>query len=679
MSDSAYLFNSVYLTSVQNKDKKPNETCIFRHPFSVGKDLWKLSKVNTLQDIYKWRFIERSDFIGFGRRQLDSKYKLTDHVEWFENSVMRIESEKVGSGIINMNLLTGNEEAGFGPLKFVGIYAKNSLEYLQLDFACGFYGFTVVPIYDTLGETATEWIFQQTKMELCALTVDHLATVLKSKREKEGFRSLKTVVVLDPWMTNEDLKALSEGSGVTVVTVDELKERGAEKIHDWAKLTPESVYCVCYTSGTTGVPKGAVLTHGNMVSCTRHAEIQLAEVSEEDLYLSYLPMAHVLERVIVNFVMSQKGRLALFSGDVLKLRDDLKVFKPTLFVSVPRLFNKVYDGIVQSVKGKGWFAQMLFNNGLRVKRSNLAKDCLYTHSLYDKLVFRKAQEALGGRVRMMLSGSAPISPDVLESLKCIFCCPIVEGYGQTEGTALEFISHQMDKVTGHVGGPAVHNEFKLVDIPDMKYLSSDKDEEGRPKPRGEIWVRGPNVSPGYYMAPELNAESFTEDGWLMTGDVGELFGTEPRMRIVDRKKNMFKLSQGEYIAPEKLENGYKQSSPYITGVFVYGDSLMNNIVAVVNMEEKGLLKLAADIGITGVSAEELTQRKEVKASILAMFEKTAKELKYNSLERPKAVLVELRQFQDLGLLTDAFKLKRAQAKAHFLPQLSQLYAHLSSA
>lgn len=677
MTEPSSQFSSVYAVCLKNDDKKPNETHIYRHPFSVGKDLWQLSKVSTLHDIYKWRFLERSACIGFGRRQTSSEGAVTDHIEWFENGVVREESERVGSGIINMGLVAENEEGGLGPLKFVGIYARNSLEYLQLDFACGFYGFTVVPIYDTLGEAATEFIFEQTKMEICALTANHLSALLKTRAEKPGLRFLKTLLVLDPWAVQGDLGALAEENGIRILTLDQLKAEGAKNIRPWVTPKPESVYCVCYTSGTTGVPKGAVLTHRNMVSCTRHAELQLGEVNDEDLYLSYLPMAHVLERVIVNFVLSQKGRLALFSGDVLKLREDLRVFRPTFFVSVPRLFNKVYDGIVQAVKGKGRAARLLFESGLKVKRRNLVSEGLYTHCLYDRLVFRKAQAALGGRVRMMLSGSAPISPDVLEALKCVFCCPIVEGYGQTEGAALEFISHQFDRVTGHVGGPAVHNEFKLVDIPDMRYLSTDRDEEGNARPRGEIWVRGPNVSPGYYLAPSLSAESFTEDGWLMTGDVGELLGPELRMRIVDRKKNMFKLSQGEYIAPEKLENGYKQSSPYITGVFVYGDPLMNSVVAVVNFEEKGLLKFAADQGIIGPTPDQLAQRKEVKQAVLRAFEAKAKELKFNSLERPKAVAVELRQFQDLGLLTEAFKLRRAQAKAHFLPQLNQLYASLS--
>lgn len=152
------------------------------------------------------------------------------------------------------------------------------------------------------------------------------------------------------------------------------------------------------------------------------------------------------------------------------------------------------------------------------------------------------KKSLGGNVRIIITGSAPISPKVLESLKVMFSCPIVEGYGQTEATALEFTTLPEDGSSGHIGGPLPHNEFKLVDVPELDYFSKDTDSEGNLKPRGEIWVRGANVIPGYYKLDEKNKETFTSDGWMQSGDIGELILPEGKLRIIDRKKNIFKLS-----------------------------------------------------------------------------------------------------------------------------------------
>ena len=172
----------------------------------------------------------------------------------------------------------------------------------------------------------------------------------------------------------------------------------------------------------------------------------------------------------------------------------------------------------------------------------------------------------------MLTGSAPISDSVLKFLKICFGVPLLEAYGQTEGTALEFSTVQNDPIGGHVGGPALNIEFKLVDVPEMNYFSTDLDEFGNFQPRGELWVRGPSIIPGYYKQEDKNIETFTNDGWMLSGDIAQIEGSEKKLKIIDRKKNIFKLSQGEYIAPEKLENVYKLFSKNIEDFYVYGDS-----------------------------------------------------------------------------------------------------------
>lgn len=187
------------------------------------------------------------------------------------------------------------------------------------------------------------------------------------------------------------------------------------------------------------------------------------------------------------------------------------------------------------------------------------------------MVFNKTKAALGGRVKICATGGAPISADVLQLLKVTLCVPIQEGYGSTESTGASFSTSIYDPEVGHVGGIKPNMEFKLEDIPDMSYLSTDKDENGNPTPRGEICIRGHSIFKGYYKLPEKTAESIDSEGWLHTGDVG-LLKPNGSLKIIDRKKNLFKLAQGEYIAPEKIENIYV-TSPYADEVFIYGDTL----------------------------------------------------------------------------------------------------------
>lgn len=197
------------------------------------------------------------------------------------------------------------------------------------------------------------------------------------------------------------------------------------------------------------------------------------------------------------------------------------------------------------------------------KISNVTTDGSYTHSLYDPLVFSKTKQAMGGRLRLMTSGSAPILPHVHSFMKVVMACPLIEGYGQTETTGVTFATDSLDPTTGHVGGPTVNFyvnqsnvEFKLEDIPEMNYTHKDVDSNKKPCPRGEICIRGPGVFVGYYKDPEKFRESIDSDGWFHTGDVGCILPGNGALKIIDRKKNIFKLQHGEYIAAEKVESVY---------------------------------------------------------------------------------------------------------------------------
>ena len=246
---------------------------------------------------------------------------------------------------------------------------------------------------------------------------------------------------------------------------------------------------------------------------------------------------------------------------------------------MPRLYNKIYSALnakfAEATGCKAW----LVNKGLAAKRANYAANGAVTSGCYDKLIFKKVKMMLGGNVRCMVTGSAPIDKQVVDFLKICFCCPIVEGYGLTESAAASCFMDTADPVTGHVGGPVESLKIRLRDLPDMNYLSTDE-----PYPRGEVLMKGPSIFQGYYKREDKTAECFDAQGWFCTGDVAQIY-PNGSIKIIDRSKNIFKLSQGEYIAPEKIEN-ILALSPMIANCFIYGNSMKNNVVAIVVPEEK---------------------------------------------------------------------------------------------
>jgi long-chain acyl-CoA synthetase len=330
---------------------------------------------------------------------------------------------------------------------------------------------------------------------------------------------------------------------------------------------------------------------------------------------------------------------------------------------VPRLLNRIYDGINNQVSQQNFIKRGLFNWGISSKVSSLEESASYTHRLWDKLIFGKIREMLGGKFRMLITGSAPISKENLSFLRAVFCCPIYEAYGLTEVHTPSTATSKDDPVGGHVGGPLCSVEVRLEDILEMNYLTSSN------PPQGEICIRGPTVMYGYYKNDKLTAEAIDSEGWFHTGDVGELL-PGARVRIIDRKKNIFKLAQGEYIAAEKLENVYVKC-PEVAQVFVYGDSLKTHLVAVVTLDAEAAGRWAAD---NGVDPETLAESDEFKEYLLEDFGDRAREAQFNGLERIKRLHISTEEFTiENGLLTPTLKLMRFNAKKMFKAELDAMY------
>lgn len=375
----------------------------------------------------------------------------------------------------------------------------------------------------------------------------------------------------------------------------------------------------------------------------------------------------------MNVVLWRGGKYGIFGGNVFDLKTDLGILQPTVFASVPRLYNRFYDVIQQGMAQATGVKKYLLDTAVAAKMEKLRSTGSPTHALFDKLVFKTMRQALGGKVQIAITASAPIDASVLEFLKIAFCCPVMEAYGQTEGTGGEFASARYDPVMGHVGGPSLCNEFKTKDVPEMKYTSDDLDEQGRVCPRGEICVRGANVIQGYYKNDEKTAELIDDEGWLCSGDIGMILPGTNALKIFDRKKNIFKLAQGEYVAPEKIENTLKMCTT-VADIFVYGDSLQAYLIAMLNCDEKVVTDMAAAAGIKGTWAE-LCVNPEVKKMVNDDLVQQSKQGKLKGFEMIKKFEIEPVLFKDFDLLTETHKVKRNEAKIFFKERFDKMYAN----
>lgn len=447
---------------------------------------------------------------------------------------------------------------------------------------------------------------------------------------------------------------------------------GRADIRDYNPPELDDVYTFSYTSGTTGDPKGAMITHKNTMACIAAVHDVMA-FTDEDVHLSYLPMPHIFEKVMMTLCLYSGASAGMYNGDVLRLKEDLAELKPTVFPSVPRLYSRMYDVISGMFREATGVKKSLIERALAAKLEHLKNTGETTHALWDALVFNKTKAVLGGRVRVCATASAPIAVETLNFLKVCFCAPIVEGYGQTECTGAATITSVYDPEAGHVGGPAVSLEIKLEDIPDMEYRSNDV-VEGVFAPRGEICFRGPAVIPGYFKLKDKTDEAIDKDGWLHSGDVG-LIRPNGSLKIIDRKKNIFKLAQGEYVAPEKLENIFARI-PVVAQNFVHGDSLEAYLVAVVIPDEIQLKKWAEKEGIEEEDFAELCKLDKTKEYLLSEITKEARAEGLLGFEIPRNIYVESVAFTpESDILTPTFKLKRNIATKKYRAQIDIMYGH----
>ncbi|CAK6446026.1 unnamed protein product [Pipistrellus nathusii] len=576
--------------------------------------------------------------------------------QWLSYQEVANRAEFLGSGLLQHDCKASTDQ-------LIGVFSQNRPEWIIAELACYTYSMVVVPLYDTLGPGAIHYIINTADISIVIVDNPQKAQVLLEHVEKELTPGLKMIILMDPF--EEALKDRGQACGVVIKSMQAVEECGQQNPHEPVPPNPNDLSIVCFTSGTTGNPKGAMLTHGNVVadfSGFLKVTEKVIFPRQDDVLISFLPLAHMFERVIQAVVYCHGGRVGFFQGDIRLLSDDMKALRPTIFPVVPRLLNRMYDKIFSQANTplKRWLLEF----AAKRKHAEVQSGIIRSDSIWDGIFFNKIQASLGGRVRMIVTGAAPASPTVLGFLRAALGCQVYEGYGQTECTAGCTFTTPGDWTSGHVGAPLPCNHIKLVDVIELNYWTS--------KGEGEICVRGPNVFKGYLKDPERTKEALDSDGWLHTGDIGKWLpaGT---LKIIDRKKHIFKLAQGEYVAPEKIENIYSRSDP-VAQMYVHGDSLQAFLVGIVVPDPEVMPSWAQKRGIEG-TYKELCANKELKKAILEDMVRLGKESGLHSFEQVKAIHIHSDMFSvENGLLTPTLKAKRPELREHFKKQIQELYS-----
>ncbi|XP_021768691.1 long chain acyl-CoA synthetase 1-like [Chenopodium quinoa] len=570
-----------------------------------------------------------------------------------------------------LNIGSALRACGAQPGAKVGIYGVNCPQWIMAMEACNAHSLICVPLYDTLGPGAINYIIDHAEIDYVfvhSLKVNELLNPDCSSTTR-----LKSIVCFTSFTEEENLKA--RNAGIEAYSWNQYLQMGKENPSETVPPQPINICTIMYTSGTSGDPKGVVLTHDNMAMFLSGLDLFLEQFDDKmtvnDVYLSFLPLAHILDRVIEEYFFHKGASVGFFHGNVKEISDDLMELKPTFFAGVPRVFDRVYEGIQKAIEDLIPRRRKIFHLLYKYKLFWMNRGYKHKHAspLADLLAFRKVKNKLGGRVRLMVCGAAPWSEEVEEFLRVTCCCFVLQGYGLTETCGLSTVCYPDEmSMLGAVGAPSVYTEMRLEEVPEMGYHPLAD------PPRGEICLRGKTLFSEYYKNPELTTESI-RDGWFHSGDIGEMLpnGT---IKIIDRKKNLIKLSQGEYVALEYLEKVYS-ITPIVEDIWVYGDSFKSMLVAVVVPNEDNTKKWAAQNGCKGTFTD-FCSLKEFRNYVLSELTVAAERNKLRGFEHVKGVVIEPQTFELIpSLMTPTMKKRRDKMLKHYQAEIDDLYNTLA--
>ena len=550
------------------------------------------------------------------------------------------------------NLALGLYSLGLRKGDRLALLATNSPEWTLIDAACQFAGVLDVPIYPTLAKNSVRYILDDSGSRV--FVVENDETYERIRDAVEGWDSVETLVFFDS--ENVDVE--------NAMSFDDLEKRGEGYANEHPDLvdsllsatTPDDVATIIYTSGTTGEPKGVMLTHANIISNVFDAG-ERYEFSTEDVSLSVLPLCHIFERTGM-YLYILHGMAVHYAESIEKVPDNLQEVRPTIFIGVPRIFEKVYARARLKAAQSNRVREAIFDWAIEVAKEfafktergdTISSSLKLKHKIADRLVYRKLRDFFGGRLRACITGGAALTDDIY----LIFTgagITIYQGYGLTETSPVISSNNPLAGRIGTVGRP-----IRNVDV----RIAHD----------GEIEVRGPGVMVGYYNKPEATRDAFTDDGWFRTGDIGEI-DDDGFLRITDRKKELFKTSGGKYVAPSRIEQMIR-ASKFVSQAVLVGDRRKFPAALIVpNFEmlesyarHKGLdLKTPAEF-CSSPKVIDLIQRQVAQQTVeLSKFEKVK-----------RIALLENEMTVEGGELTPTLKVRRRVVDEKYKSVIDKIY------
>ncbi|MCI3930636.1 AMP-dependent synthetase/ligase [Streptomyces sp. AN091965] len=565
--------------------------------------------------------------------------------------------DAVAAGLIDL---------GLAPEDRVALASATRIEWILADLGIMCAGAATTTIYPQTNAEESAFILADSGSRV--LIADNAEQLVKARAQRANLPDLKHVVVFDP----AGAEPADDDPEGWVLSLADLEARGAarlEKNPDAVRQRIEAIRAdhlatIIYTSGTTGRPKGVRLPHDNW-SYMAKAIAATGLLSAEDVQYLWLPLAHVFGKVLTSGQI-ELGHVTAVDGRVDKIIENLPVVQPTYMASVPRIFEKVYNGVVAKARAGGnakykifqWsadiareYAKTSQDNFRRTGVASVPFGLGAKHKVADKLVYAKLREAFGGRLRAAVSGSVALAPEI----GYFFAgagIHILEGYGLTESSAASFVNPGEAYRTGTVGKPLPGTEVRIADD-------------------GEILLRGPGIMEGYHKLPEKTAEVLESDGWFHTGDIGEL-SPDGYLRITDRKKDLFKTSGGKYVAPTEVEGQFKGVCPYVSNILVLGAD-RNFCSALIALDEAAIMGWAGENGLTGKSYAEVVAAPATVALIEGYVQQLNEGLqRWQTLKKFKLLPRDLDV--EHGELTPSLKLKRPVVEREYKDLIEEMYA-----
>ncbi|MGW2564507.1 AMP-dependent synthetase/ligase [Streptomyces sp. NPDC001514] len=547
----------------------------------------------------------------------------------------------------------------------VALASATRVEWILADLGILCAGAATTTVYPQTNAEESAYILSDSESRV--LVAEDAAQLAKAREKRAELPNLQHVVVIDP-AAAEPAEGDPEG---WVISLADLEARGAEYLakHPSAvkerveAITSEQLATLIYTSGTTGRPKGVRLPHDNW-SYMAKAIAATGLVTKDDVQYLWLPLAHVFGKVLTSGQI-EVGHVTAVDGRVDKIIENLPVVQPTYMAAVPRIFEKVYNGVAAKARAGGaakykifqWaagvareYAKESQDNFRRTGTASASFGLTAKHKVADALVYSKLREAFGGRLRAAVSGSAALSPEI----GFFFAgagIHILEGYGLTESSAASFVNPGEAYRTGTVGKPVPGCEVRIADD-------------------GEILLRGPGIMQGYHGLPEKTAEVLEPDGWFHTGDIGEL-SADGYLKITDRKKDLIKTSGGKYIAPAEVEGQFKAVCPFVSNILVHGAD-RNFCTALIALDEPAILGWAKENGLDGKSYAEVVAAPQTEQLIEGYVKRLNQGLqRWQTIKKFRLLPRDL----DIehGELTPSLKLKRPVVEREYKDLIESMY------